>query len=99
MLVALVASLFGWRIGMAALAGGAIIAAGNGLFAMRLFGQGVAPARRALHAAYAAEVLKWFWLCVALAVAIAVLKLPFSGLIAGVLAAHFAFWIAIYVIR
>ena len=97
--VALVASMYGWWTGLATFAGGAIIAVGNWLFAMRLFGRGVAPARDALRSAYAAEVLKWFWLCLALTLAIAVLKLPFAGLIAGVLAAQFSFWIALIAIR
>ncbi len=97
--VALIASIYGWRIGLSTLAGGAIIAIGNGLFAVRLFGRGVAPARNVLHSAYAAEVLKWFWLCLALTLAIAVLKLPFVGLIIGILAAQFSFWIALIAIR
>jgi F0F1-type ATP synthase assembly protein I len=97
--VALLASAFDSRIGLATLAGGAIIAIGNGLFAIRLFGRGVAPARDALRSAYAAEVIKWFWLCLALTLAIAVLKLPFAGLITGVLAAQFSFWIALIAIR
>ncbi len=83
----------------AALIGGLIIAVGNGLFAVRLFGLGVAPARDALRSAYAAEVLKWLWLCAALFVAIAVLKLPFPGLIVGVLTAQLSFWIALIAIR
>ena len=97
--VALVASMYGWRIGSATFVGGDIIAIGNGLFALRLFGRGVAPARYVLRSAYAAEVIKWFWLCLALTLAIAVLKLPFAGLIAGVLAAQFSFWISLIAIR
>ena len=96
---ALVATAFGWRAALAAFAGGSIVAAGNLLFALRLFGRGVVPARMALRSAYAAEVLKWCWLCAALYVAIAVLKLPFPGLIAGVIAAQFAFWLALIATR
>lgn len=99
LVVALIASMHGWRIGAATFAGGAIIVIGNGLFAWRLFGRGVAPARDALRSAYAAEVIKWFWLCLALTLAIAVLKLPFVGLITGVLAAQFSFWISLIAIR
>ena len=99
LVVALIASMYGWRIGAATFAGGAIIVIGNGLFALRLFGRGVAPAREVLRSAYAAEVIKWFWLCLALTLAIAVLKLPFTGLIAGVLAAQFSFWISLIAIR
>ena len=98
-MVALVASIYGWRIGAATFAGGAIITIGNALFALRLFGRGVTPARDALRSAYAAEVIKWFWLCLALTLAIAVLKLPFAGLITGILAAQFSFWISLIAIR
>lgn len=95
----LAATPFGWRAGLAALVGGSIVAIGNLVFALRLFGRGVAPARSALRSAYAAEVLKWFWLCAALYVAIAVFKLPFPGLVAGILAAQVAFWIALIATR
>lgn len=98
-MVALIATTFSWQQAVAALVGGLIIAAGSGLFALRLFGPGVMAARDALRSAYAAEVLKWLWLCVALFVAIAVFKLPFPGLIAGVIAAQFSFWIALIAIR
>lgn len=97
--VSLAAAGFGWRVGLAALTGGFIVSAGNILFALRLFGRGVAPARNVLRSAYAAEMLKWFWLCAMLYLAIAVWKLPFPGLIAGILAAQFAFWIALFATR
>jgi len=90
---------FGGRAAVAALAGGLIVAAGSVLFAVRMFGRHVVPAREALHSAYAAEVLKWTWLCAALFFAIAVWKLPFLALIGGVLAAQFAFWIALFATR
>ncbi|MEO8011968.1 MAG: ATP synthase subunit I [Dokdonella sp.] len=99
LLAALIAMTFSRQHAVAALVGGLIIAAGSGLFALRLFGQGVAPARDVLRSVYVAEVLKWLWLCIALFVAIAVLKLPFPGLIAGVLTAQFSFWIALIAIR
>lgn len=97
--VALVATMFGWQFALAALAGGGIIAASNMLFAARLFGRGVTPASDVLRSAYAAEVLKWLWLCIALYLAIAVFRLPFPGLIAGVLAAQISSWIALIAIR
>jgi F0F1-type ATP synthase assembly protein I len=96
---AVAAAGFGGRTGLAALTGGFIVSAGNVLFAVRMFGRGVTPARSALRSAYAAEALKWFWLCATLYLAIAVWKLPFPGLIAGILAAQFAFWIALIAIR
>ncbi len=97
--VSLAAAPFGWRTAVAVAVGGSIVAAGNLLFAVRLFGRGVAPARAAVRSAYAAEVLKWLWLCATLYLAIAVFKLPFPGLIAGVLAAQVSFWIALIAIR
>jgi len=96
---AAVAAAWGWRTGLAAFVGGLVIAAGNVLFALRLFGRGVVPVRTAMRAAYAAEVLKWMWICAALYLSIAVLKLPFPGLIAGVLVAQLSFWIALIAIR
>jgi len=98
--VAAIAGLgFGRFAGLAAFAGGFIVSGGNVLFALRLFGRGIAPARSVLRSAWAAEALKWFWLCAMLYLAIAVWKLPFVGLIAGVLAAQFAFWIALIATR
>lgn len=99
LLIALAAAAFGWRTGVAALIGGFIVSAGNLLFALRVFGRGVVPARDALRSVYAAEVLKWCWLCAMLYLAIAVWKLPFPGLMAGILAAQFAFWIALIATR
>ena len=96
---AIAATAFGWRAALAALVGGAIVCAGTLLFALRLFGRGVAPARSALRSAYAAQVLKWVWLCATLYLAIAVWKLPFPGLIAGLIAAQVAFWIALIATR
>lgn len=97
---ALVAALgFGGRAGVAALVGGGIVSAGNVLFALRLFGRGIAPARSILRSAWAAEALKWFWVVATLYLAIAVWKLPFPGLVAGMLAAQFAFWIAVFATR
>lgn len=94
-----VAGGFGGHAGMATLAGGTIVGIGTLLFALRMFGRGVTPVGSALRSAYAAQVLKWFWLCATLYLAIAVFKLPFPGLITGMLAAQFAFWIALIAIR
>jgi F0F1-type ATP synthase assembly protein I len=91
------------RVRLAAGAGGVgrgfAIAIGNLLFAVRLFGRGVMPARHALHAAYAGEVIKWFWVCAVLYAAIAVWKLPFLALFAGLVAAQLCFWIALIATR
>jgi F0F1-type ATP synthase assembly protein I len=90
---------FGGRAGAAALAGGLIVSVGNVLFAWRLLGRGVVPAGVALRSAWAAEALKWTWLVAMLYLAIAVWKLPFPGLVGGILAAQFAFWIALIATR
>ncbi len=96
---AAVCAPFGARAAVAALAGGVIIALGSWLFALRLYGQGIATARNVLRSAWLAQLVKWLWLCAALYVAIAVVKLPFPGLIVGVMAAQMAFWIALIAIR
>lgn len=90
---------FDRRAGLAALVGGFIVSAGNFLFALRLFGRGIAPARSVLRSAWSAQALKWFWVVALLYLAIAVWKLPFAGLVAGMLAAQFAFWIALIATR
>lgn len=99
LVASLAVGVFDWHAGLATLVGGLIVSAGNLLFALRLFGRGVAAPRAALRAAWAAELLKWFWLCAMLYVAIAVWKLPFLALLGGVLAAQFAFWIALIATR
>jgi F0F1-type ATP synthase assembly protein I len=99
LVVAAAATGFGVRVALAALAGGTVVSMGNILFAVRAFGWRVVPARTALRSAYAAEALKWVWLFATLYLAIAVWKLPFAGLIAGILAAQFVFWIALIATR
>ncbi|MDE1898422.1 MAG: ATP synthase subunit I [Xanthomonadaceae bacterium] len=98
-LLAFALSLHGMRSALAAAVGGAAVALGNALFALRLFGAGPAPVRRPLQAAYVAEALKWAWLVAVLYLAIAVWRLDFLPLIAGVLLAQFAFWLALVVFR
>jgi F0F1-type ATP synthase assembly protein I len=98
-LLAFALSLHGVRMALAAAVGGGAVALGNALFAWRLFGAGPAPVRRPLHAAYVAEALKWAWLVAMLYLAIAVWRLDFLPLIAGVLLAQFAFWLALVVFR
>jgi len=84
-----------WHSGMAAWYGGGVIALGNALFAWRLFADGIAPVKRIARAVYAAEVVKWVWFVLALYLALAVFGLAPLPLIAGVLAAQAAFWVAI----
>jgi len=89
----------GWQSGMAAWYGGGVIAAGNALFAWRLYADGIAPTRRIARAVYAAEVLKWVWLVLALYLGLAIFGLAPLPLIVGVLAAQVAFWAAVGIFR
>lgn len=84
-----------WQSGTAAWFGGGAIAIGNALFAWRLYADGIAPAKRIARAVYAAEVMKWVWLVLALYLALAVFGLTPLPLIIGVLAAQVAFWVAV----
>jgi len=88
-----------WQSGMAAWYGGGVIALGNALFAWRLYADGIAPTRRVVRAVYAAEVLKWVWVVFALYLALAVLRLDPMPLIASVIAAQLAFWVAVGIFR
>ena len=88
-----------WQSGMAAWFGGGVIALGNALFAWRLYADGIAPTRRVARAVYAAEVLKWVWVVFALYLALAVLRLDPLPLIASVIAAQLAFWVAVGIFR
>ena len=84
---------------MAAWYGGTVIAVGNALFAWRLYADGIAATRRIARALYAAEVIKWIWLVVALYLALAVFGLAPLPLIIAVLAAQVAFWVAVGIFR
>jgi F0F1-type ATP synthase assembly protein I len=89
----------GWGSAVAAWYGGVAIALGNALFAWRMFADGVAPARRIARSVYAAEVLKWAWLVLALYLALAVFRLAPAPLMVGVVAAQLAFWVAVGLVR
>ena len=84
---------------MAAGYGGMVVALGNALFAWRLFADGIAPMQRVARSVYAAEVLKWVWLALALYLGIAVFSLAPLPLILGVIAAQLAFWVAVGFVR
>jgi ATP synthase protein I len=92
----LVAGLFLVRAGaaaaIAALVGGLIAAIGSGLFGVRLFAPGIAPAAKLHRALFAAEALKWFWYGLALWAAIAVVKLAPLPLMVGLIVAQFSYW-------
>lgn len=83
----------------AVLVGGIAIALGNVVFAHRLFAGGVKAPGAILRGFYTAELLKWLWLVVVLSLAIAVFKLPFLPLLAGMATAMLAFWIGLLLYR
>jgi F0F1-type ATP synthase assembly protein I len=82
----------GAAVAGAALVGGLIAAVGSGLFGVRMFAPGIAPAATLRRAMYAGEVLKWFWYAVAIWAALARLGLQPSGLVAGLITAQFSYW-------
>lgn len=88
-----------WQSGTAAWCGGGVIAIGNALFAWRLYADGIAPTRRIARALYAAEVAKWVWLVFALWLGLAVFRFEPLPLIASVIAAQLAFWVAVGIFR
>lgn len=89
----------GPRAALSALVGGLAIAAGNAVFAWRLFGAGIAPAQQQARAAYAGEAMKWLVIGGLFYLAIARWQLPFVPLIVAVCLTLFAFWIGLVVFR
>jgi ATP synthase protein I len=93
----LVASLFfvlkSASAGIAALAGGLIVALGSALFGWRAFRPGVAGAATLSTAMYGGVALKWLWFVVALYVALARLKLDGAPLLTGVVVAQLGYWV------
>jgi ATP synthase protein I len=92
----LVASVFlvlkGASAGLAALAGGLIVAAGSAVFGWRAFRPGVAGAAVLGRAMYSGVALKWLWFVLALYVALARLKLAAAPLLIGVVVAQLGYW-------
>src|SRR5208283_385449 len=92
----LVALLFfayrGSSSGIAALAGGVIVAVGSAVFGWRAFAPGVAGAARLSRAMFAGVALKWLWFVLALYVALARLKLDAVPLLVGLATAQFGYW-------
>jgi ATP synthase protein I len=76
----------------AALAGGLIAAIGSGLFGLRMFAPGIAPAAALRRAMFAGEALKWSWYALGVWAALARLGLEPLGLIVGLIAAQFSYW-------
>ena len=89
----------GMPAALAAGFGGGAVALGNALFALRLFAVRVAPARQVLRGVYVGEALKLGLALCLLYVAIAVLKLPFLPLLAGLVLVQIVFWVARVAIR
>jgi F0F1-type ATP synthase assembly protein I len=93
---ALVALLFfayrGSSSGIAALAGGLIVAVGSAVFGWRAFAPGIAGAARLSRAMFAGVALKWLWFVLALYLALARLKLDAVPLLVGLATAQFGYW-------
>ncbi len=94
---ALVALLFfayrGSSSGIAALAGGLIVAVGSAVFGWRAFAPGIAGAARLSRAMLAGVALKWLWFVLALYLALARLKLEAVPLLVGLATAQFGYWV------
>src|SRR5438309_1517602 len=84
--------LRGESAGLAALAGGLIVALGSALFGWRMFKPGIAGGATLAAAMYGAVALKWLWFAVALYFAIARLKLDAAPLLIGVIVAQLGYW-------
>ena len=88
--------LFAWKgssWGLAALAGGLIVAVGSGVFGWRAFAPGVADAGTLGRAMFVGWALKWLWLLIALYVALARLRLEAPPLLIGLAAAQVGYWV------
>jgi ATP synthase protein I len=92
----IVASVFlvlkGESAGLAALAGGLIVALGSALFGWRMFKPGIAGGATLTAAMYGGVALKWLWFAIALYLAIARLKLDAAPLLIGVVVAQLGYW-------
>ena len=78
--------------GLAALAGGLIVAVGSAVFGWRAFKPGIAGAAALSVAMYAGVALKWLWFAIALYVALARLRLEAEPLLIGLVAAQVGYW-------
>jgi F0F1-type ATP synthase assembly protein I len=76
----------------AAFAGGLIAAIGSGLFGLRMFAPGIAPAAALRRAMFAGEALKWTWFALAMWAALTRLGLAPLPLMVGLIAAQFSYW-------
>ncbi|HUX73344.1 MAG TPA: ATP synthase subunit I [Steroidobacteraceae bacterium] len=85
----------GPQAGLAALAGGLIVAVGSALFGWRMFKPGIAAGVALTAAMYAGVALKWLWFMLALYLAIARLKLEAAPLVIGMAAGFAGYWVAL----
>jgi ATP synthase protein I len=85
----------GPRAAMSALAGGAIVAVGTAVFGWRMFAPGIAPAAALNRAMLAGEMLKWFWLVLAVWAGLTKFRLPPMPLLVGLIVAQFGYWIGL----
>ncbi|HEX3912087.1 MAG TPA: ATP synthase subunit I [Steroidobacteraceae bacterium] len=92
----IVASVFfvlkGAHQGLAALAGGLIVAVGTAVMGWRAFKPGAAGAVVLNTAMYAGVALKWMWFALALYLALARLKLDAAPLLIGMAASQLGYW-------
>ena len=77
----------GWRHGLAALSGGAVVALGTAVLALRLFGGGPAPAGIVLGRLIIGSLLKWGIIVLGLYAALVKAQLPALPVLVGVIAA------------
>ncbi len=87
MLVAAGFAFAGWRHGLAALSGGAVVALGTAVLALRLFGAGPASAGIVLGRLMIGSLLKWGIIVLGLYAALVKAQLPALPVLAGVIAA------------
>jgi ATP synthase protein I len=93
------ASLFlvlkGASAGVAALAGGVIVAIGSAVFGWCAFKPGVAGAATLGAAMFTGKALQWLWLLLALYVALARARLDAGPLLIGMVAAQLGYWVGL----
>ncbi len=85
----------GASAGLAALAGGLIVAAGSAVLGWRAFKPGIAGAATLGTAMYAGVALKWLWFALALYVAFARLQLEVAPLLVGMAAAQLGYLVGL----
>jgi F0F1-type ATP synthase assembly protein I len=85
----------GSSAGVAAMAGGLMVAAGTAVLGWRAFRPGAAGAATLGTAMYTGVALKWLWFALALYVAFARLRLDVAPFLVGMVAAQLANWAAL----